>query len=190
MNSRFFNIFSLLLASACFITQSEAADSCGEPAWDPAVDHGLVLWQDCTTGIWQARVSTNTQTKNLVFNGSITTNQGFDSITPLNIESSDTFNTSDPLALSLQLKAANPWWDGFSFSYSGYACLEIIPNAKVSNTVLIGPNKTPLTTPLDLNTLGPCAGPEPTLSIADVMVSEADVEASFTVTLSAASTDT
>ena len=195
--------FSLMLSNAINapLTQDTATgtinddeiilSACGAPAWDKKVDNGLLLWKDCTTGIWQGRVSTDPVTKSIRLNATLDSDAGFTSVNGISIENSDIFDTSDPNQLKLSLKVGNPWWDGFSFSLpqGTTSCLEITPSANVSNTVMIGADKTPLPTPLNLETLGPCTTPVPTLSIANSTASEADPFAIFTVSLSAPATD-
>ncbi|MEE9494065.1 MAG: hypothetical protein V3W04_11880 [Gammaproteobacteria bacterium] len=84
-------------------SMANAADACGVPAWDKTIDNGLLLWKDCTTGIWQGRVSTDPVTKSIRLNATLDSDAGFTSINAISIENSDTFDTSDPNQLRAPL---------------------------------------------------------------------------------------
>ncbi len=130
--------------------------TCGAPNYNKATEHALFVWQDCASGAWSVRVTAGGQ--NAIFSGDISASQPFDSVTPFSIEGNDLFDLSDPTAIGYGLAVGNAGQDGFEFSIPGGAnlCLDLTSPAA---PVLLGQNRTPLSVPVDLSTLGACSTP-------------------------------
>ncbi len=140
--------------------------TCGAPNYNRATEHALFVWQDCATGVWSVRVTAGGQ--NATFSGDISASQPFDSVTPFSIEGQDLFDLSDPTAISYGLAVGNAGQDGFEFSIPGGAklCLDLTSPAA---PVLLGENRTSLSVPVDLSTLGACSTP----AVADLVTTKA-----------------
>ena len=157
--------------------------NCGEPTIDSAVDREIFLWKDCTgNGRFNVRATAGSGSA-LTYDGNISTDQVFTNVNPYSIESSDVLDTTNPQLITFEMTMGNIWQDGFNFQVaSGSTCLTL--NLPAGIDVLVGENRTPLTSPFNIETLGPC---QSGLSITDATVSEADGTANLTVSLSAAS---
>jgi len=130
-------------------------NTCGMPGYDKNIDREVFLWKDCAAGIWHTRFTAGggwTQ-----YQGSVDSNLPFTDVTPVSIEASDTFDySSDPNAISYQVQISPPWEDGFYFSYPAGSNVCYAVTKPVDALVLIGPSRTPVAAPFDLETLGPC----------------------------------
>jgi len=130
-------------------------NTCGMPGYDKNIDREVFLWKDCAAGIWHTRFTAGggwTQ-----YQGSVDSNLPFTDVTPVSIEASDTFDySSDPNAISYQVQISPPWEDGFDFSYPAGSNVCYAVTKPVDALVLIGPSRTPVASPFDLETLGPC----------------------------------
>ncbi len=176
-------------ASAQATIQDDEINICGEPAWNRQTDTGVILWQDCSTQEWQVRVASAAISSRVTFNGNILSDLPLTHATAINQEANDVFDLSDPQQLVFGLINRAPWWDGFRFAVTtgSLSCFEVAPSSPGGGTVLVGPDKTPLTAPFSLNTLGGCQAPPGQISVSDVTVSEADTDTVFTLNLSSAS---
>jgi len=130
-----------------------ADDSCGEPVFNRATDQGLFLWRDCPTNNWNVRLTAG-GISGTVATGTITSLGGFTGVSEFSFEPNDVLDTTtnpDEAVFSLAVGGAGQ--DGFTFAPNGSdACLMASTNAPI----LLGVNKVPTTTPLNLDTLGSC----------------------------------
>ncbi len=168
------------------ITDDEASP-CGTPTYDAATEAGVFLWQDCSTGNWYMRVTAGGGS--VAYSGHFISDQAFSSVTAYSLESSDVLDTSDPLQISYLMNVSTQWDDGVNFSFpaGANACFTLeSPMA----AVYLGSSRTPMSTSFDLSTLGACSGLPPQISISDITVLETDASADFTLSLSAASSNT
>jgi hypothetical protein len=163
----------------------DEVSACGQPTYDSATEKALFVWKDCQTGDWYVHNTAGGDTAGTFFDGKVITTSGFDSVTGFNIELSDTLdNTTDPLVIDFLLKVWNAGEDGFQFKPVSEAgsCIDL--GAPAGVPVLVGGDKTLVSTPFDISTLGACTMLPIDISIDDVQVSEVDAAANFTVTLS------
>ncbi len=163
---------------------------CGAPGYDPASDRAVLLWKSCDDGSWHVRYTASGGY--VKYTGSVTSPQGFTNVAPFSVEGTDTFNyTPGSSTIDYIFKVSPPYQDGFSFSVSNDSgvCFDVATPGNA--TVLYGPGRTPVSVPMDLATQGACAGTsQPVVSVGDVQLDEGQGPASFTVMLSASTSDT
>jgi hypothetical protein len=192
--------FSVLLGNAVNASLGDASgtgrivdnevSACGEPAIDAGSDRAVFVWEDCVSGVWHARFSPGGA--NATYIGGVDSDQGFSSVVPVSVESSDVldFTTgTTPGRIDYTLRMGSRWLDGFDFSYPAGANVCFGVDQPAGTTVLVGAGRTPVTLPFDPQTLGPCNEPLPALSIDDVSVAEGSGVADFTIRLSAPGTE-
>ncbi len=128
---------------------------CGTPNYNPAIDHGVFVWQDCTSGNWSIRaVAGNGYT---AYSGSVSGSQPITNTVPVNLEPGDLFDiSSDPSAIFYTLKIIAPWYDGFDFAYPNGADICISINTPSNALAWVGPARIPIMGPFDPYTLDPC----------------------------------
>ncbi|MCG8428711.1 MAG: FG-GAP-like repeat-containing protein [Chromatiales bacterium] len=166
----------------------QLGDECGEPEFNAGVHAGIFLWKDCTTGIWSVRATAGWSTSNITYTGSVVSDMAFASVTPVMLEGPDMLDTTVTGQILYDMMMSSGGRDGFDFELSVGAsgCFDV--SAPAAPQLLLGTGSVPAQWPLDLNTLGSCAsGPE--MSVDDVTVNEGAGMASFTVSLSAASSE-
>jgi len=163
---------------------------CGEPIYDKASEIGLFLWRDCGSGQWTMRVTGGGSSSLLMYEGEIVADpQAFSTVTGFSLEGADIVDyMSDPLRIGYSLRVKNSGEDGIDFSYpSGTNVCFDTSSLPTGAQVMVGANRQVLTPPFDLEGLSTCST---SLGIDDVSVNEFDGTATFTVSLSAMSSDT
>jgi hypothetical protein len=128
---------------------------CRAPTFDKATESGVFLWKNCETGVWSLRASPGGQT--LTFQGSVRANQPFASVTAVSLEPKDSLDfTTNPrqIGYTLNVNAAAP--DGFDFTFPAGSptCLRL--GLPAGSPVFVGPKRTPVQPPFDLNTMRAC----------------------------------
>jgi arylsulfatase A-like enzyme len=161
--------------------------ACGAPTYDKATEAAAFLWNDCGTNQWHLRVTAGGLV--LRYQGSVTADQPFDSLTGFSVEATDLLQpapflvpTPGPLTFGLSVGSAGT--DGFDFRFpaGSRTCFEL--TAPSAQPVLAGANRLAVGTAVNLNDFGPCNTAAYTLSAADITVTETDGHAAFLVTLS------
>jgi len=128
---------------------------CGAPTYDQSADRAIFLWQDCATGIWSVRYTA--AGGYIKYQGSVVADQALTSFTPLSIESSDVLDAaSNPTRIDYTLKISPPYYDGYDFGYPADTDICFNITTPSSPDVMIGPDRTPITLPFNLRTMGPC----------------------------------
>jgi len=137
------------------ITDDEVS-ACGEPGYDPAVDAGVFVWQDCPSDQWRARFTAGGGSF-LRYTGTVGSDQAFNAVMPVSLESRDIFDyTTDPTTITYQLGMGASWQDGFDFTYPTVANVCFGIDIPAGTEVFVGPNRIPVNVPFDLETLGAC----------------------------------
>ena len=146
---------ALIADSTNVITiNDDEASACGEPAIDPGVDREIFLWRDCADNSLHVRGYAGGGSV-LSYVGSISTSDGFSNIVPVSIEPSDVIDTSDPNSIEFNITMGNIWSDGFNFQVnSGTTCMTL--NTPAGQDILVGPGRTPVSSPFDLQTMDVC----------------------------------
>jgi hypothetical protein len=129
---------------------------CGKPVTNGAVDKGVFVWRDCATGTWSMKVwSANTA---ITYQGTITSTSDFTTVTPQSVETNDVLNTSNTKQVGFTFNSKGTGSDGVDFKLpdGANACLDV--TAPAGQQVFIGPFRTPVTQPLDLETQQGCSG--------------------------------
>ena len=162
--------------------------ACGEPNYDAASEAGVFIWHDCPSGAWHVRMTAGPNW--LVYSGDLASSTVFSNVVPVSVEASDVLDSStDPARIAFQLGMVN-YEDGFDFDVPTTANVCFQVESPANPAVYVGANRDVIIEPLDLNTLGPCTGGQPTLSVDDITVDENAATATFTVTLAPASSST
>jgi len=160
--------------------------ACGAPVYNRATDRGVFLWKDCATGTWYARMSPGGST--LTFQGSVSAGVNFPSVTGFSIEAKDTLDwVTDPTRISYALAVSGTGQDGFDFQVVTDAGVCFRLDSPTTENLYVGSARQPVTTPLDLSTLGECGvAPIPVVSVSPVSIPESSAAATLTVNLSVA----
>ena len=128
--------------------------ACGQPVYDKGTEHALFVWKDCITDEWSVRVTAGGQTATFI--GDAVSTQAFSSVTPFSIEPTDLLDfVTEPTVISFQLLVGNAGQDGFDFTLppSALVCLDL---SAPGVPVFLGENRTPISLPIDLGSLGSC----------------------------------
>lgn len=137
------------------IADNEIA-TCGAPTYNPGTDKAIFIWQDCAAGTWSFRMSPGGSST--IYTGALNSDLPFASVTKFSVESVDTFTTSTPGEVSYVLKTSGAYHDGFSVKFADGARSCFVPTSPAV-PVYIGAAKTPISTPVDLTTMGDCVAP-------------------------------
>ena len=162
---------------------------CGPPTINGAVDVGVFVWKDCPSGAWRMKTTAGGGSK--TYTGVLNSSANFLNVTPQVLEIDDTLDsTTNPSQISYNLITTGNGTDGINFTPQDGAetCMQV--NAPVSAQVYFGPFRAPISRNFNLDTLVSCGSLPVELSVAPVSASETDADAIFTVSLSAASTQT
>jgi len=130
---------------------------CGSPTIDTAIDSALFIWKNCD-GIWSVLLTGERDGGGVAsVVGSIDSSEGFLSVSPKGLESSDSLSTSLTLPLEFAMKTINPWRDDFDFAVQSGASLCVnITNIDSGVDILAGPDRTPVGTSFNPETYAAC----------------------------------
>ena len=161
--------------------------ACGPIAFDAATEEGVFIALNCNTNVWSVRVASGGGGTS--FEGRLSSDQPFTSLSGVSLEPSDVFDTTDPAALDFTLNVFGNGVDGFDFTIPAGAALCFDLDSPVSALTLFGAGRAPLPNTVDLITLGNCTNTPPALSVQAVSVDEnaAAAAVSVDITLSAPS---
>jgi hypothetical protein len=134
--------------------QDNEVSPCGAPVFDSGVEAELFLWKDCGANVWHVQATGGGVYSNHV--GQLTSGQAFQSVTPLDIEGHDTFDTSIPAAISFGLQKWNNGVDAFSFGLVSGESACIALDAPVGADIFYGPDRAQVAPPFEIGTLGVC----------------------------------
>lgn len=131
---------------------------CPAPRIDTTTDSGLFVWKNCD-GLWSVLL-TGVRDDGGVARvvGDIESTDGFLSISPKRLESSDTLSTELTLPLDFDMRTTNPWRDDFDFAVPSGAdlCVNIVAiDAGVG--IFAGPDRTPVGRSFNPETFADCA---------------------------------
>jgi arylsulfatase A-like enzyme len=129
----------------------------GAPSYNPAIEAGLFLWRDASHE-WHLRSTAGGA--RTTYSGLLDADSGFINTTLVSIESTDTVDLSDPSRIAFTLKVYNKYQDGIDFTYAAGddVCLNL---NSTPATVLVGADKTPVTTPFSLSDFSSCGTSPP-----------------------------
>ena len=133
-----------------------AQSVCGEPAYNPAKDHGIFLWKDCPNNQWHLRVTAG-MSNGAMYQGFTTTSNGNGLVTPYNLNANDTLDvTTQPSRIDFDIRVWQPNINGFDFSYPQATDLCFGLSHRSGNSVTLGQSKVSVKLPINLTTLEPC----------------------------------
>jgi Calx-beta domain/ASPIC and UnbV/FG-GAP-like repeat len=177
-------------AATILDNETPPTPECGKPAYDKAMESGVFAWYDCADPQqWHVRMTAGGQT--MSYQGTVTSDLGFDGLAAVSQESSDTLTpdpfeapSAGPITYTQNMGGAGQ--DGFDFHLpaGANACFDVTAPAGVR--VWMGANRVAVTVPLNLTTFGDCGESVSVVSVADVEVNEDAGAAVFTVNLSSA----
>jgi hypothetical protein len=130
-------------------------ETCGAPPSTSAVGAAVLLWKDCANDRWTLSVTGGGSKTQLVYTGSITGAQAADVLVGSSIERYDVLDNSNPKQIRFALNNSYGSTDAFTFAFPSGAPVCVNVTAPVT-TLLVGPNRTPVSGPVDLRTMGPC----------------------------------
>jgi hypothetical protein len=143
-------------ASLLFNTNAgAAAETCGTPPLLKETVAATLLWQDCGRNVWTLNVTGGGSATTRTYTGSVTATAPATLVAGSSIESGDVLDTSDPAAVRFGLNVSGSGKDGFDFAFPSGAqvCVALTAPGK---QVLVGPSRTPVTSPFDIRTLASC----------------------------------
>ncbi|BFM05560.1 Calx-beta domain-containing protein [Halioxenophilus aromaticivorans] len=153
--------------------------------FDPERDRAFFVWKDCAnTGRWFVRTSAGNG-EPAEYQGQIVTNAEFTNISEFSYEpSTDVLDTTEPNTLDFIMRMSGSGVDGFGFDIpdTADACLTL-PAVPAGAQVLVGQAHLPITTPINLSTMGACID----IAIEETVVGEETGTAAVSVNLSAPS---
>jgi len=191
---------NLILSNASGATISQtsgtvtirATDSivCGEPDFSPGTDRAFFIWQDCgQSEDWLVRATAGGGDR-ITYNAVFRSNTAFGFVSPFSFEGSDNFELmSSNTELDVMMTMLNSGQDGIQYSLAADSelCLTL---ADPNQIIFVGAGREAFASPLNLRTLGAvCENGVPSLSVADVSVSEGMGSAEVVVELNTASTE-
>lgn len=150
----------LAAASAIASIEDDDTNPCGAPSYAAGSESSVLLWRDCAGGSWHLRATAGGSASTVRFVGSLAADQPLSSVTPYSVESSDVVDaTTDTSVISYDLRMIGAGEDGFDFELaaSSSACIDI--SSPTGTQVLVGGARTPLSTPVELDTFGSCTMP-------------------------------
>ena len=95
----------------------------GAPAYDPATEAGLFLWQDEVTGLWHVQGTAGNGFAR--YTGELVSDLPFTTVVPKGLEGNDILDNTNPLRLVFDLRMWSPWEDGFEFVVPAGAHVEL-----------------------------------------------------------------
>ncbi|NEV62835.1 DUF4832 domain-containing protein [Thiorhodococcus minor] len=147
---------TVLIASGALYGNAQAAiETCGAPDLKLSSETAVLLWKDCGTGAWSVTAASGGTKGTTKFEGRVTADQDASLVAGINLESNDVVDASDPRAIAYKLNVMAPWYDGFELKHPSGAsvCFDVSTSGI---PLLVGPNRTPVTTPVDLSTMAAC----------------------------------
>lgn len=141
-------------------TELNPGDECGVPPYNLNYGPAVLLWKDCTSGIWSLRAQGGRETQQLLFTaGQIVGDGPFSSVSPASLNAGDTLTNTAPQLIEFSVGA---WFSnnkGFDFSTAGQASACLSFDAQDIPTLIVGSSRKKITGGIDLVTLLPCAAP-------------------------------
>ncbi len=139
----------------------QPGDECFAPTYAAGGEAHLFLWDSCDgSGLWQVRATGGGG--NSVYQGSVSAQAPFTSVSPYSLESSDELDTTDPSVIDFLMRVFGAGEDGFSFSFAAGSnpCFDA-PGLPAGAQVLVGQGRKPASVPFDLNTFESCTDAPP-----------------------------
>lgn len=131
-------------------------NGCGDPLVDPVIEEGFFVWKDCNN-VWSVLFTGTLTAGGVTYSGNITSSTGFNNVTPVSLEPSDTLTTNLDSPIGFSVSTGNPWEDRFSFTAPASANLCVTLTEMPSSLQrFAGPDRTPVGFSFDPVTLGNC----------------------------------
>jgi hypothetical protein len=137
---------------------SAGIEACGAPPILTSGGETVLLWKDCPTGMWHLLATGGGVSKTRTFVGEVTGSKSADQVLPKYLEANDILDISDPSKIKFQMFSGGTVKDGFDFAFPAGAPVCLRLNEPIQ-TILVGPNRSPVTSPIDLRTMRPCGHP-------------------------------
>jgi Hypothetical glycosyl hydrolase family 15 len=154
---RFWSCFcAILIGTAPIYSEAQAApETCGAPELRKDSETALLLWKDCFSGTWTVTATGGGASTTQTYEGSISATDGATMVAGSRLEPNDVLDASDPMSIFYTLKVSGKGVDAFDFAFPDSAdmCFSITTS---DSKVLVGPNRSPVTPPLNLRTMEPC----------------------------------
>ncbi len=144
-------------------TELSPGDECGEPPYD--FDYGpvILLWKNCSTGVWSMRAKGGrVKTAQQRVTGTIEADAPFGSVSGFNLGGGSDYvngNGTNELSFSVGSWYANDKGINFSTAGQSEACLDF--SEQDIDVMIVGGSKKKISAPLDLISLGACIATPP-----------------------------
>lgn len=152
---------------------------CGPPAYDPANDSGLYIWEEScgnSTRTFAVAAMAGNGVDPVKYRGQVDSDQAFGSVSPWTMEAEDSLDTlkeGEQIKYAMRLRA--PGQDGFRFDIPAEASVCFSGDLPAGTKVLVGPDKTEVQVPFDLITFAPCV-PRPVVEFCGAPVYDPETE--------------
>ncbi len=170
-------------------TPAVAGDECGAPRPDFDRDRGAFLSKNCGSGEWTLQVTGGGRSTGSPYQGTIVSSAPFAKTGQSSIEGNDVYTGSGSASHAFNLVTSGIGVDTVKFTpvAGSTTCFSVsLPGDAM---LFLGPDHIPVSSPIDLNTLGSCqGGGTPTLSVQPLTVDEGVGTANVAVTLSSPAT--
>jgi hypothetical protein len=131
---------------------------CGRPSYDRDSQTGFYVWQACADGAWRARAVAGGRT--IRYRGNLRADRDFSAVVPVDIESSDRVDASDPRNIVFDLTAVSRWEDGVNFAAPD-AAAKCFTAWGTEGRVFVGADATPAPSSFDPESLAACGPSSP-----------------------------
>ncbi len=163
--------------------------ACGEPAFNASTESGVFVWKDCSTdNSWHVRTVAGGASTYINYSGMLIADQNITGVSSIGPNNTHVINGNDSPELSYQLLIPVGGIGGFDFNDPAASNVCLYIDAPSNAPIYIGASRNTVTLPLHLGSLTNCGGQS--LTINDVVLSETDTAAEFTVRLLGPSDDT
>jgi hypothetical protein len=128
---------------------------CGPAVFDPATEPGIYLSKVCGTNNWQLRI-TEGGAPFIRHEGTLIATTAFSSVTPVGLAGADVLTNVPDTEIFYDFGMGGNGIDGADFEHPTGRDICVTIQAPAGRDILIGADKTPVTGPFDLGTLGAC----------------------------------
>nr|WP_280818803.1 Calx-beta domain-containing protein [Thiorhodococcus minor] len=131
--------------------------TCGMPTFDPAVDRGVYLWNDCGTNDWHLRITGGGSGQYLNHLGTLVADAPFVSVDGFSVEANDTLDVAGS-QIDFGLIVGGVYEDGIDFTLAEGASVCFTLTSPSGLAVFGGVDADPVSLPVSMPGFGDCGG--------------------------------
>ena len=147
-------------------TEAMLGDECDEPPYDYDYGPVVLLWKDCSSGVWSLRAKGGRLVEQMLrVQGQIIADADFSAVAPVNLIATDSIDNSLTEILAFDVGAWFTNDKGFDFSTAGQTIACLTFDVQDFPMLILGGSKKALIGGIDLITLESCEPPPPPLDL-------------------------